>query len=137
MNTLPEKLEIGMKLVCPRCGPDAEIVEVAYIDDQGGCLLIRPNGVAVFGLFTRQQLADYDYEIVKPEACTKCGEHQGMHKIFNPDKSAENLCCKCYVESGNPPTEWHSLCMQTSQETTEKGDDNTKTASEIVDPGAN
>jgi hypothetical protein len=45
--------------------------------------------------------------VVHEDACDNCGEHQAMHH------GEKDLCCKCYVEAGNPPADWHRVCMET------------------------
>lgn len=39
--------------------------------------------------------------------CEKC-ENDSNHTIGDG-----RLCCKCYVEEGNPPADWHNGCMIT------------------------
>lgn len=38
--------------------------------------------------------------------CDKCRDHQAMHSDGD-----RRLCCECYVKEGNPPADWHSMCM--------------------------
>lgn len=38
--------------------------------------------------------------------CTKCGNHPASHF------GSRCLCCRCYVGEGNPPADWHPVCMQ-------------------------
>lgn len=44
--------------------------------------------------------------------CEKCEERQSTHLCGNI-----YLCCVCYVNEGNPPADWHSLCMKTYEQT--------------------
>jgi len=32
------------------------------------------------------------------------------HTIYEKDIK-KRLCCKCYVQAGNPPADWHDGCM--------------------------
>lgn len=48
---------------------------------------------------------------VKIALCDECGEY-ASHK--HPMKYAF-LCCKHYIEAGNPPTDWHPDCRYYSQ----------------------
>lgn len=52
------------------------------------------------------------------EQCGKCGKHPWTHTIFKhwEEPAEQRLCCKCYVEGGRPPADWHPLCMQTDKE---------------------
>lgn len=47
-------------------------------------------------------------EKVAPDACDTCGQHQIMHGIGTAGE-----CCGCHVKGGNPPAEWHVVCMET------------------------
>jgi hypothetical protein len=49
------------------------------------------------------------------QKCTKCGERLAKHEIHRWWKTPpdEYLCCKCYVEGGGAPADWHPLCMKT------------------------
>ena len=38
------------------------------------------------------------------DECSNCHSHQSMHG---------ELCCECYVKAGNPPADWHTICMAT------------------------
>lgn len=42
-------------------------------------------------------------------ACS-CGK-PASHTIYGGVKKFQ--CCECYVKAGNPPADWHSLCMAT------------------------
>lgn len=58
------------------------------------------------------------------QKCTKCNErgaNHSVHKWWETPKD-QYLCCKCYVEQGNTPADWHPLCMETySKEIRNKG----------------
>jgi len=47
--------------------------------------------------------------------CDKCGKGAAMHHISYPMErnKDQNLCCKCHVEQGESPSDWHPLCMET------------------------
>jgi hypothetical protein len=45
------------------------------------------------------------------EQCTKCGKGKAMHSI-SALGALRNLCCKCFVEEGNPPAEKHEECQK-------------------------
>jgi hypothetical protein len=49
------------------------------------------------------------------EQCTKCNKRKANHSICKYWETPEyhHLCCKCYVEEGNVPADWHPLCMET------------------------
>lgn len=56
------------------------------------------------------------------QKCTKCGERPSNHRIHRhwitpPD---QYLCCKCYVEGGSIPADWHPLCMKTAKKMKDK-----------------
>jgi len=66
-------------------------------------------------------------ETPDPTTCTKCGKHQGMHRTYEPGANKDydhpiikNLCCRCYVEAGNPPADWHTECKQVAEEINSK-----------------
>lgn len=40
----------------------------------------------------------------------ECGKISS-HTVFEKGKR-KRLCCKCYVQAGNPPADWHRGCMQ-------------------------
>ena len=42
--------------------------------------------------------------------CVKCGKRASHVQL--PERF---LCCKCHVEEGNPPADWHLDCMRTFQ----------------------
>lgn len=48
--------------------------------------------------------------VIRSDACERCGQHQAMH--FGTNK---RLCCWCYIGEGNPPAEWHTVCMSEHQ----------------------
>lgn len=39
--------------------------------------------------------------------CVGCGK-KTSHTV-----GGKRMCCKCYVEAGNAPADWHSECMRT------------------------
>ncbi|HDY89744.1 MAG TPA: hypothetical protein ENH82_16720 [bacterium] len=39
--------------------------------------------------------------------CDDCGEKLSNHSVGD-----KRLCCKCYIEEGNPPADWHRGCME-------------------------
>ena len=41
-----------------------------------------------------------------PKLCSTCGE-PAYHV-----SGTTYACCKCHVEAGNPPADWHSRCME-------------------------
>jgi len=43
----------------------------------------------------------------KTITCGKCHKHQAMHH-----QGSKHLCCECWVREGNPPADWHSVCMK-------------------------
>lgn len=45
-----------------------------------------------------------------PNGCKLCG-NSANHTTFK-DGKAVRLCCKCYVQAGNPPADWHLGCMR-------------------------
>lgn len=42
--------------------------------------------------------------------CDVCGENPSNHMVGD-----RRLCCKCYVEEGNAPADWHRGCMEANQ----------------------
>jgi hypothetical protein len=48
----------------------------------------------------------------------KYGERPASHISIRhwATPQEEHLCCKCHVEVGSPPTDWHPLCMKTAEE---------------------
>lgn len=49
--------------------------------------------------------------------CEECHKQQASHRIARPlSYYVINLCCECYVRRGNPPSDWHPLCMRTFYE---------------------
>lgn len=40
--------------------------------------------------------------------CDRCKRRQITHVVDN-----NCFCCRCYVELGNPPADWHPTCMTT------------------------
>lgn len=40
--------------------------------------------------------------------CDICKVRPAMHRIVG----VKNLCCKCWIESGEIPAGWHSECMK-------------------------
>lgn len=64
LEPLPEKLELGDKVCCPRHG-STEVLEVVKVEpDVDRIKLCRENGVMVGMVFNRQLLKDYDYMLV-------------------------------------------------------------------------
>jgi hypothetical protein len=49
------------------------------------------------------------------KACDRCHQHQAMHQRYHAG-GIEHLCCGCYVRAGNPPADWHRVCVQTWNE---------------------
>ena len=49
------------------------------------------------------------------QQCTKCNKREANHSIHKwwETPKDEYLCCKCYVEQGSAPADWHPLCMET------------------------
>ena len=41
--------------------------------------------------------------------CDKCKEKFANHRFGD----GRHLCCECYVKEGNPPADWHPVCMET------------------------
>ncbi len=44
-------------------------------------------------------------EFVYPDKCVAC-DKPVMHF------GEQNLCCRCYVQKGHPPADWHRECMR-------------------------
>lgn len=44
--------------------------------------------------------------MIKSKRCRHCGKH-AAHRIGD-----EYECCECYVGAGNPPSDWHPMCME-------------------------
>jgi hypothetical protein len=44
-----------------------------------------------------------------PDQCDRC-DHQAMH--FGSDGQ---LCCRCHIAAGNPPANWHRVCVAESR----------------------
>jgi len=48
------------------------------------------------------------------ELCTKCGERPANHEVYKwweePEK--QDLCCKCHINDGGDPADWHLDCMR-------------------------
>jgi hypothetical protein len=84
-------------------------------DIKDGCIYIEGK---CFGGASFYKKADIDipYEIVNDETmqpiekkkCDKCQINTSRHSVWN-----ERLCCECYVNAGNAPSDWHPLCMET------------------------
>lgn len=47
--------------------------------------------------------------------CDKCYEHEAMHHE-TVGSTNRKLCCECYVKEGNPPADWHTVCMRVYKE---------------------
>jgi hypothetical protein len=47
------------------------------------------------------------------EMCDICGINKPSHTICLFSEEDRRLCCKCYVEEGHPPADWHDGCMAT------------------------
>lgn len=45
----------------------------------------------------------------REDSCDNCHKHQAMHGI----SKGNCLCCECYVKAGNPPADWHVICIAT------------------------
>jgi len=58
--------------------------------------------------------------VPKDGTCTRCKKRQGNHKIDRYGKATENLCCKCHIETGGAPANWHPECMQAYKEMKQK-----------------
>lgn len=43
----------------------------------------------------------------KHEICDVCNERPSNHGVGD-----RRLCCKCYIEEGNAPADWHTGCMK-------------------------
>lgn len=46
------------------------------------------------------------------QICTDCKQLPAMHTIYLNNEN-QHICCKCFVNKGNAPSDWHSLCMMT------------------------
>jgi hypothetical protein len=46
-------------------------------------------------------------------ACDRCCKHKAMHV------GSEDLCCRCHVEQGGIPADWHSVCVSVYKQKTE------------------
>jgi len=44
------------------------------------------------------------------KVCDKCKERPAMHKI-SCKEGWKHLCCKCHIEEGGIPADWHTGCM--------------------------
>ncbi len=57
-------------------------------------------------------------ELAFNQKCMKCGERPASHISIKHwiTPSEEHLCCKCHVEGGSLPADWHPLCMKTAEE---------------------
>ena len=51
----------------------------------------------------------------KLRSCQLCGSKKNvLHQIWPPNEEKPSwYCCKCYVDGGNPPANWHPECMRT------------------------
>lgn len=56
------------------------------------------------------------------QKCTNCNERTANHEIHKHWETPKDiyLCCKCYVEQGGTPSDWHSICMSTYEEIKKK-----------------
>ena len=43
---------------------------------------------------------------VLPAGCDNHPKEKYMHRA-----GEKRLCCKCYIEAGYPPADWHPKCM--------------------------
>lgn len=47
--------------------------------------------------------------------CVNCNKLSSNHEVYDPWGIPKDLslCCKCYVNKGYFPFDWHPLCMYT------------------------
>lgn len=50
--------------------------------------------------------------ISTPALCDECETNFASHTIRCPGEKTKHLCCRCYVQDGNAPADWHPLCME-------------------------
>lgn len=86
-------------------------------------LHVGTNGISERGLALGELSAFLEW-VEKYPPCDVCGEHQSMHHSSKPP---HEQCCGCYVKAGNPPADWHTVCMRTYAEMK-------KTADSISEP---
>lgn len=59
--------------------------------------------------------------------CYKCAKDWASHTVTNGGRT-EYFCCKCYVEAGNPPSDWHPKCVAAHQALADTSSSNDKGA---------
>jgi hypothetical protein len=42
--------------------------------------------------------------------CSRCGVRRALHRCLQPP-TVMLLCCRCYIDDGNPPADWHPECV--------------------------
>jgi hypothetical protein len=63
---LPNDLQVGDKIACPRLGSDPpEVLEVLKVYDDVRVLVCRENGLQAFRPLDITALRDYDYKVVE------------------------------------------------------------------------
>ncbi len=43
---------------------------------------------------------------MEADKCDKCDSPKPLHSVGD-----KRICCRCYVVDGNPPADWHPVCM--------------------------
>ncbi len=43
--------------------------------------------------------------------CDICNVRKSMHQVWTRQTGQREFCCKCYVEDGGSPADWHPDCM--------------------------
>ncbi|MCP4493342.1 MAG: hypothetical protein GY820_39460 [Gammaproteobacteria bacterium] len=57
----------------------------------------------------------------KWEVCTSCSAGWAGHTVYQAGRDVQHLCCKCYVRSGGPPSDWHRGCMREVADSRDRG----------------
>ena len=52
------------------------------------------------------------------QKCTNCNSAEAKHSTHKWWETPQDqyLCCKCHVEQGGAPADWHPVCMETYNE---------------------
>jgi len=89
-----------------------ELIEALLEEDENGCDELCTVMDKLYGEGIRETLREIDTKMTNKK-CDLCHEKNVTHHIYPPlPNTVRALCCKCYVEEGNPPADWHPDCMR-------------------------
>jgi hypothetical protein len=113
IDILNQRKEFTFKEFCERLGIECFLEESSNGEVAKNASLLQ-SGV------NPQRLDEIRKEesVKQKSLCCVCKTAPSMH-----DCGDRRLCCKCYVNEGNPPADWHTGCMEQHKKIKEKNNE--------------